>query len=203
MKKILLTIFILGTSLSSLMAQHDVKINALGLFFRNYSAGYEYIINDEISAGISTNFAKGSWLLQAMNGIDGSSTTYSGFSITPEFRYYTNPDFGADKRYFGAYLIYEGVSWGDLTVYDYDNSNTITYDMSNTGIGIGIIGGQKWVTNSGIYFESLLGFGRFMSSNITISDTRANEIINLAEYDFISGWDLRFQIGIGYRIGGY
>ena len=204
MKRIILTVFILGVSLSTLMAQHDVKINALGVFFKNYSVGYEYIINDEMSGGLSINYAAGSWLLEALNDIEGTNTQYSSFSLTPEFRYYTNPDFGADKRYFGAYLIYEGVSWDNLTVYDYDNnSKEITYNMKNTGIGIGIMSGQKWVTNSGIYIETLIGFGRFMSSNTTISDPRAAEIIDLTEYGYISAWDFRFQIGVGYRIGGY
>ena len=184
------------------MAQQDIRVNALGLFFKNYGLGYEYIINDEIAAGVYINVSNGSLLLNAINDINGSDYGYSSVSIMPEFKYYYNPDFGADNRYFGAYLIYQNVSWNKLTAYD-DNNNEIKYDMNNTSYGIGVLTGQKWVTNSGIYIESLIGIGKFFTSSIDFSDPNVEQYVDTKSYKYVSSYDFRFQVSVGYRIGGY
>ncbi|MCK5846009.1 MAG: DUF3575 domain-containing protein [Bacteroidales bacterium] len=206
MKKLAFTLLVLLISTSSVLAQQDIKTNALGLFLKNYGIGYEYVINDEISAGGYINFSTGSLYLEMINDAAGSDYEYSNFSIMPEFRYYTNPDFGADKRYFGAYAIYQRSNWGNLTLTEYPATGPSIkhiYDMTNNAIGLGIIGGQKWVMNSGLYFETLAGFGRFMSSSLSYSDPAIEGLINTAEYEYFSAWDFRFQVGVGYRIGGY
>ncbi len=187
MKKLILTIFVLTISVSSLKAQHDIKVNALGLFFQDYGLGYEYIINESFSAGIFANYSTFPYLLSVEDYIDGTDHTRRSLNISPEVRYYLSPDFGADKRY---------------TTNDYSY-----YNLDYSSIVLGMMTGQKWVTNSGIYFETLLGIGKALSSSTTFSDPVAEQQMEdnggLSEYSYVAGWDFRFQIAVGYRIGGY
>ncbi len=206
MKKLILTIFVLTISVSTLKAQHDIKINALGLFFQDYGLGYEYIINESFSAGIFANYSTFPYLLSVEDYFEGTAHTRNSLSVSPEVRYYLAPDFGADKRYIGAYFRYKDVSWTDLSYYNNTNTPAL-YNLDYSSIVLGMMTGQKWVTNSGIYFETLLGVGKALSSSTTFSDPAAEQYMEdnggLSEYSYVAGWDFRFQIAVGYRIGGY
>ncbi len=213
MKKILLAILILSISASSVVAQHDVKVNLFGAFFKDFGVGYEYIINDQLSAGVFINSVSGTPFLGVEQYFDGyEGFNYSAFKISPEFRYYTSPDFGADKRYYSAYLRYSTENFTNL---DYESQNDITgeyttmpYSFKNNRITVGLTTGSKWVLNSGIYIESLWGVGRSISTSPTFSTPDAEDYIkgysdDLSNYDYYSEWDFRLQISIGYRFGGY
>ena len=206
MKKIILSLLVAALSISSIMAQQDVKFNAFGMFFKNYGFGYEYVINDEMSAGVFIDYANGSLYLDMLNDVGDYDYDYNRFSFSPEFRFYTNPDFGADKRFFAVYARYQNVNYDNLEFHDNNTNKTIKYGMNNSLLGIGLSTGQKWVTNSGFYFETYWGFGRFFSSNITFDNSTVEEYYNVnstAAYVYASSWDFRFQFSVGYRIGGY
>jgi len=212
MKKLLVTIVTVFIFSSSLLAQVDVKVNAFGLFFKNYGMGAEYIINDEISAGAFINYDSYRDLGIFLDVLSGGSanTVYSSFTFSPEFRYYINPEDGADNRYFSAYLRYQSANWTDLEtgIPDPQGNNIETlYDVDNKGFAIGIGAGKKWVTNSGLYFETYYGVGKFLTNSITYSNSAVENKMktngNEDEYEFYAQWDLRFHISIGYRFGGY
>ncbi len=197
MKKIyLLSITIVLFLTSSVQAQHDVNINAIGLFFKNYGLGYEYVINDEMGAGASFNYVNGLWF-----GDLGTDISYSSFNIAPEFRFYFNPSDGADGFYFGGYAKYQTSTWGGNTGYD-SNNNAVKYDYTFNGLALGMQTGKKWVTNSGFYFETLFGMGRFLTTSWSSTNPNFNPSDDFENSSWYT-WDFRFALNIGWRFGGY
>ncbi|PCJ28528.1 MAG: hypothetical protein COA97_00835 [Flavobacteriales bacterium] len=213
MKKItgLLIAFFILTSIG-LKAQHDVKINALALLFKSYGFGYEYVINDEMGAGISLSYANsfGFGL-----GDEFSESSFSALKITPEFRFYFSPEDGADGFYFGAYIKYATVTWADLeytfSIYDpitFTSTNFNTkYDLTFNGLAFGIQSGKKWVTNSGFFLETNFSFGRYLSGSVEYSNsavaTLFEDNFSPAE-DAMNIWytfDFGFALNIGWRFG--
>ena len=185
-------------------AQHDVKVNAIGIFFKNYGVGYEYIINEEMGAGIDMNIVSGN--VSLFSSFD-SNVKHSSFSLTPNFKFYFSPDYGADGFYFEGYLKYKNMS--DKNLVYHDGTRDINYDMGFSGVALGIATGKKWVTNSGFYFETLFGFGRFLTKSFSYSDSyvegklKENNPSYESTLDFVYSWDLRFHLNVGWRFGGY
>jgi len=213
------TSLVLGLALlggTSLKAQHDINANVLGAFFGNYGLGYEYVINDEMGAGISFNYATG---FLGIDLDDVTDQTFSSFNIAPEFRFYFNPEDGADGFYFGGYMKYYTSTYGNMN-YNLQTTTTnpngtttytskdVKYDRSYTGFAVGIETGRKWVTNSGFFFETMWGFGKFLGGSWDISNAEVKAKLDEDNYDFnadnpFAAWDMRLSIGIGWRLGGY
>jgi len=205
MKKTLLTLSILIVSTTSIIAQHDVKINLAGFIVQDYGLGYEYIINDNFSAGVFVNYSTFPYII-AVDEIFASGKsphTRRSFNFSPEARYYLSPNFGADKRYVGAYFRYKTATWEDLNYYEDETTNHF-YNINYSSIILGIATGQKWVTNSGVYFETYLGIGKAITSNVNFSDIESEQYIEdnggIENYEYVASWDLRFQVAVGYRI---
>tara|TARA_B100000809_G_C15133362_1_gene529411 strand:+ start:1285 stop:1950 length:666 start_codon:yes stop_codon:yes gene_type:complete len=220
MKKItglLLVVFILSSV--GLKAQHDVRVSALGLIFKSYGLGYEYVINDEIGAGINLNKSNSFGFGIGDNG--GSNSSFSSFRVAPEVRFYFNPEDGADGFYFGAYLKYAKVTWSNIEVdqggsnvqdpitgqYEYISNPTIQYDLNFSGMAFGIQSGKKWVTNSGFFLETNFNFGRYLSGSAEYSTPEAKllyEEDSSSAEDAMNIWytfDFGFALNIGWRFG--
>ena len=211
MKKIIGITFGMIFSSISLNAQHDVKTNFIGLLFKNYGLGYEFIINDEMGAGLSFSYSK------SLLGFD--TKDYSSLNITPDFRFYTNPEDGADGFYFGGYLNYAKVGIDNLSLSlstettDANGYTTVTYadvpyNYTLTGIALGIELGRKWVTNSGVFFETNFGIGRYLTTSHSYSNSRVKDYYETTDsrgfeegMDWFYTFDYRFGLNIGYRFG--
>ncbi|QNM85478.1 DUF3575 domain-containing protein [Polaribacter pectinis] len=129
--------------------KHEVKINVLGLLaFEWLDVSYEYLINEESSAGIGilTGFDNG-------NDIDN----YRKFSLTPFYRRYFSSKFarGFFVEGFGMLHTYER---------DFDsffNGNNMTTNSENkTEFAVGISVGGKFISKRGFTTEIYLGLGR-------------------------------------------
>lgn len=199
----------------SLKAQSDVRVSALGLIFKSYGVGYEYVINDEMGTGVGINYSN------SFFGIGNTGDRFSSLRIAPEFRFYFNPEDGADGFYFGGYLKYASVKWrgiqDNIPVQSVDSwGNTITtdvpviYDLTFNGLAFGIQMGKKWVTNSGFFLETNFNFGRYLtgstkysnSSVQTYYDTRKSSSSAAAAMDIWYTFDWGFKLNVGWRFGG-
>ena len=188
-------------------AQHDVNINAIGLFFQNYGLGYEYVINEGGGAGIDFNYAT-----SKIYNPSKENNSYSSFSISPNYKFYFSPDYGADGYYFEAYLKYktttDGLVYSENTGSGYE---THAYDLKSSGLGLGIALGKKRITNSGSYMITLFGIGRFVTQNFSFSDADVEAMVkknnpnykDVLSKEFLYTWDFRVHLGVGWRFGGY
>ncbi len=93
-------------------------------------------------------------------------------SITPEFRFYFNPDYDADGYFISAYLKYRTFL---------SSIEELDYSGSSYGLSLGFGFGRKWIFKQNFLIEGYLGIGR-----------------ELAEFGLISV-DGRAGITLGWR----
>ena len=118
---------------SNAAAQSNViKINYLSLILKTVNLGFEHAISDNASVQLQGYY----WL-----GGNVGDLSYSGFGVTPEFRFY--PGGSAPKGFFLApYLRYQSWSVEDETT---DIWTGVTYTAEGTYSSMGggvLIGGQ-------------------------------------------------------------
>ena len=201
MKKITFLMLMGALSFGTLQAQHDVKINMLGLIFGNYGVNYEYVISPEMSTGAGINYYIYKLTSTDFSGTTTTELTYTGFNISPEFRFYFNPDDDAEGAYAGAYLKYRTAT-GDGNWY-YDPQGILqTTSRTNTGLAFGIMGGKKWVADVGFIFETYFGIGKYIMQNTKYGtpDYEAyHDQFTTFELIGLSSIDLRIGLGLGWR----
>ena len=161
MKKFTLTALLLIISIS-LFAQQDnfqdnpkqneLKINMSNLIgFKWLDIGYERIINEEASFGVSTLFS----LDSESEGID----EYRTFSITPYYRHFFSSKYARGFFVEAFTMLHSGKD-------EYYYSNNGPYDSyvneKYTDFAVGISVGGKWVSSRGFVAEIYAGIGRDM-----------------------------------------
>ena len=165
MKKITLTVLLLITSIS-LFAQQDnlqdnpkqneLKINMSNLIgFKWLDIGYERIINEEASFGVSTLFS----LDSESEGVD----EYRTFSITPYYRHFFSSKY-AKGFFVEAFTM---IHSGKEEIYYPNNGGFegVYVDEKYTDLAAGISVGGKFVTKRGFITEIYLGIGRDLLNN--------------------------------------
>ena len=164
MKKFTLTALLFITSIS-LFAQQDnlednpkqneLKINMSNLIgFKWLDIGYERIINEEASFGVSTLFS----LDSESEGVD----EYRTFSITPYYRHFFSSKYARGFFVEAFTMLHSGKD-------EYYYSNNGPYDSyveeKYTDLAAGISVGGKFVTKRGFITEIYLGIGRDLLNN--------------------------------------
>lgn len=163
---------ILTTTLS---AQLEVKVNPLGLLFGNFNALVEKGINDNF--GVEGQIG----LVLRNSDAFGNDFNYNAFNIGAAGKYYFNPREGWDRFYVGGYARFNTGTWKQ------DGSNDDGF--SNTRLALGLLVGQKWVSQGGFVFELGAGVGRAILNDIGDEDFD----ILLFDVDFL------LRLAVGYR----
>lgn len=122
---------------------NSIKTNPLSLIFGTFGVMYERKINDNISLGLTGGIYFNSTDLLVVN------YKYSGFNISPEFRYYF--DEAIEGWYAGAFisvtLITEKITSSDGSTLG-TNSNGVDYnELKNnlTLFNFGAMAGRQWI----------------------------------------------------------
>ena len=166
MKKIIL-FFLLACSVS--FAQEIPKKESNSKFFSKeqelkfgtvkllagtvFELTYEYISSDEFTFGSSILY-----------NFDKQNDFPEDFSLTPFARFYyaNNGDDDAEGFFIEGYFKYSAGR------YVYNNSDVRDkYNAPSVGLSLG----NKWVTDSGFVFETLIGFGRTLGNTSVAPDT--------------------------------
>lgn len=164
----------------SLSAQLDAKLNAGSALFGGIGVAGDLALSENTSLSAGLGYASTKF---------GSETfKYNNLRIIPEFRYYLNPERGADRFFVGAY--------GKLAfVTAKDSSNDTETDATRGALGI--LFGNKWVTDSGFLFELNMGLGR-----ATVFGSSDGDAEFEAAYGTLTQFDFRLGIIAGWRFGG-
>ncbi len=155
------------------VAQTEIKINPLGLFFGLASVDAEFGVSDAI--GIEPGLTYNSFKI-------GDYKT-SGFGVRVLGKYYFNED------------ELKGWSGG---VYMRFGSNTLELDtdkVKNTVFAGGIMFNYKWVTKRNIIFELGLGAGRNFVNNYSDNDNISTDLSEIPLLNI----DIPARFSIGYR----
>ncbi len=153
MKKLITLILICSSIVPSLAQKNVLKINILSLALGNISMQEEYSINGHSSVALGASYLPSRGLPGFAVSNDPSNNakdlSFSGFSITPEYRYYLKGN-GPKGLYFAGYIRY--------SKYSADKFN-ISYDRTSGGINNLLLTGDFTTTVGGIMLGSqwLLG----------------------------------------------
>ena len=192
-----LTLVMVGTFQFQAKAQHEIKTNATALIFADWNIQYEYV-TEEMGFLLGISYFVPGTLINA-------DDVYKALRITPEFRYYFNPDEDASGFFASGYLRFRSVTSEDWYYNSYfDNNGNLVEeysDMKNTGVALGFTLGYKWVTRSGLVFETFAGLGRYLVNNYSF-DPDPNDPTLTEGFEDLPGFDTRFGFAVGYRFGG-
>jgi len=177
------TLFIVAVmalfSLSSttIQAQVDAKLNVGSAIFGGLGVAADFGLSESSSLSAGIGYASTKF---------GSETfRYRNLRFIPEYRYYLSPDRGADNFFVGAY--------GKLSlVTAKDEGDDSEFDATRGALGI--LFGNKWVTDSGFMFELNMGLGR-----ATVFGGGDDELEFDRVFGAITAFDLRIGIIAGYR----
>jgi hypothetical protein len=175
MKKVLLsTLVLVGVLTSKISAQevnNTVKLNPLSALFRIGSVFYERKMSDNLSLQLGV----------AYTGLKLEETKFSGFSTTPELRYYPKAN-ALNGLYLGPFLRYQNYS-----VQDEFSKGTYS------SFGGGAVIGRQWVYKSGFTLDLFFG-PSYNSGKFKAEDGSGEPEISGG----IDGFGIRTGIAIGF-----
>jgi outer membrane autotransporter protein len=147
MKKLLLALGIVSGSAMAANAQTSaLKFNLFSLPVKTASVFYEHAAGESSSVQLGVSYT----------GFSISDTKFSGFSITPEYRFFLTGK-AMQGFYVGPYLRYQSY---DLTAeYDDFNGGTQKDEATLSTFGGGINLGYQWVFKQRIVLEPFLRTG--------------------------------------------
>ena len=199
MKKTILIFILASLSISTLIAQHDIRINVGGALAKNYGFTYEYIISDLFAAGLAFNSSFGGTIVEQKYSIS-KNVEISEYSFMPEVKQYAKYRNGGDGLFVGAYLIYTKADLKGLNVYDNITRKEVPYDMTINSMGVGILEGIKYITDYDVFIEATGGIGYMIIKKPKYSEDNIKGLIsNDKENNHVPNWDFRIQLNIGYR----
>jgi hypothetical protein len=140
----------LGTNLKA--QNNDIKVNIFSPLVRTCSFFYERGLNDNSSLQLGIYFT--SW--------KNDGTGWSGFGITPEYRYYPSGN-ALNGFYLAPFIRYQSITISDeYEGYNFDsNGNFTTTIQKNSAtlntFGGGFLVGHQWILGEHISIDSFVG----------------------------------------------
>ena len=180
-------------------AQHDFKINILGLTYKNFSGSYEYVLNKKSGVNITGGYFTTPKILKGL-----IRTAYSASGIALEYRYYfNNSDNNATGFWVSPYLKYSGKKYKSIPAdvsRDSTNVDIPITDYLSQKSTIGGAMGVKFAVGNMIIIGAYFGTGRAAFSK----ETASNHNLTKDQLDFLkkldSNWQLRIGINLGFRL---
>lgn len=161
--------------------ENVVKLKLVPLAFSMASIQYERVLNDYMSVAADLNLLFYSTTTTA-GSLSSASLKYSGFGLSPEFRYY--PSGNAPAGFFlGPYLTYFGMGF-KLEGADITGISGKAEVSGISAFGGGLLLGWKWLIKDAFAIETHLGLN-YLNVNIpdkidlTYSDGRKETVTGI------------------------
>jgi hypothetical protein len=181
MKKLLLSLAVLAGSASMASAQSSnaIKANIFSPIVRTGSFFFEHKVSDNNSAQLGFFFT----------GFSVSDTKFSGFGLTPEYRFYLSGE-AMDGFYVGPYLRYQNFTiTDDMTAYGGSKS-----EASLSTIGGGVSLGRQWMFKNRFTLDPFLGLGYSAGSLKAKGSANEEEFSGVGNF---KGFGLRTGLTVG------
>ncbi len=185
MRKLVLSIAFLGVFCTAIFAQpkNAIKVNLFSPILKTGSFFYERAISETSSLNLG-------FLFTAMKAGD---TKFSGFAITPEYRFYLGENGAMDGFYVAPYARYSSFTLkNEDSNYDFGSGNTTSIEESKatlTSIGGGLVIGRQWI------FKERISLDMFIGPSYSSASIKADIDSEEGSFD-ASIWD-----GFGVRAG--
>lgn len=176
MKKLIIAAFLIPLLLSpnDTRAQSQViKLNFLSLVIKTLNVSYEKVLDTNNSMQLGVYFT----------GASSGDTDFTGFGITPEYRFYLSETEAPNGVYVAPFLRYSS-----LTV---ENEVTISKATLSSFTG-GLVIGRHWIFNEKVSFDVFLG-PKYSSSSIKLKS--GTDSFKTSALD---GFGIRFGLTLGY-----
>jgi hypothetical protein len=158
--------------------QNAIKINPLSLFLATGNVSYERATGESQSAQLGVFYS----------GVKISSLKYSGFGITPEYRFYIA---GHQEAMNGVYLA-PFLRYQNFKIEDTDTKDKVTF----SSIGGGALFGWEKSWDSGFMLDLFIG-PAYNSGKIKAEGNADEEDFNIS--GGIDGFGLRTGLTLGFR----
>jgi hypothetical protein len=178
MKKLLFISFFTAASFffsGTGMAQNVVKVNIFSPLVRTGSLFYERALSENKSLQLGVFFT----------GMKLDNTRFSGYGITPEFRYYLSSTDAPKGVYLGSYLRFQSFSLKD---------ETSSAKGTHTSLGGGLLIGRQWIFKDKISLDAFIGPG-YNGGKTEVESGENQEF----ETGAISGFTVRPGLTLGYK----
>ncbi len=154
MKKILFSLLagvILSSGILNAQKTNVVKTSLTSIFLKTYVVAYEKAINEDMAAQLGFYYTSTSFL----------DTEFSGYAITPEFRYYLSDEkIAPNGPFIAPFFRYQ-----NFTLSDQSSGESATF----TGVGGGILVGAQKVFKDVITLSAFIG-PSYISPSVTYDD---------------------------------
>jgi Protein of unknown function (DUF3575) len=154
--------------------QNVIKINILAPIVKTFNVQYERALNDNSSLQLGFFYT----------GFSSGDSKFSGFGITPEYRFYLSETAAPQGVYIAPFVRYQSFSIED----DVTNSEG---DFS--AFGGGVIIGKQWIFKEKIALDMFLGPAYYSGK---VDGESEDEEFETGAFD---GFGLRAGICFGYR----
>jgi hypothetical protein len=152
-----------------------IKINILSPIFRTINLSYERALSETSSFQLGVFFT----------GASVGDFKYSGFGITPEYRFYLSATEAPQGVYVAPFLRYQGVKIEE---------ETTASEADFTAFGGGVVIGKQWIFKERITLDIFLG-PSFNSGKVKVKSGDEDEFDNLS--GGFDGFGLRTGITLG------
>jgi hypothetical protein len=189
-------------------SQLGLHLNLLPIAFGTYTIHLEYYLNQEMSILSEIGYRsrdQSSITFDSIGRELNDEYRFSGFLLSPEFRFHFNPSRqGNDGLFVGAYLRYHNYRSSGEDFYSLNNKgNFVSYDKINNDISTGFTLGRTRYYKSGLALSYWFGMGAIvLNSESRTKDFTINPSWE-ANLEALKGNSLnlefRASISIGYR----
>ena len=155
-------------------AQNVLKINILSPIVKTFNISYERAINETSSFQIGFFYT----------GYTDDVTTFKGFGITPEYRFYLSDTPAPEGVYVAPFLRYQS-----FTIEDEDYSDSADF----SAFGGGLVIGKQWVFKEKITLDIFLGPAYYSGK---VSGESSGATYDTGAFD---GFGLRTGINFGFK----
>ncbi|MGE0589397.1 MAG: DUF3575 domain-containing protein [Cyclobacteriaceae bacterium] len=173
MKKCLLVLTLIGAGILTSNAQ-VLKINILSPIVKTFNVQYEQAVS------ASSSFQLGFFY----TGFDSDGTKFSGFGITPEYRFYLSDTDAPQGVYVAPFLRYQ----------NFKLEEEVTASEGDfTAIGGGLILGKQWIFKEKIALDLFIGPAYYSGS---VDVTSGSDTFDTGAFD---GFGLRTGLCFGFK----
>jgi hypothetical protein len=194
MKKISLLVFVIILSQNFSFSQVDFKGGLYASIPFGFFSAVEYGLYDDlgIELGVISN-----------PGMKRGQTHVSGTAIMLNARYYFSPDYGLDRFYAGFYLrphtsvIKKEIPNFFFPVFPTPTNATFEF-LRDSGVGIGLLIGKKFIKKNNYSIDLNVGFGRNVGRRVYDIEAPSSVFgggrLDRVDLDFL------YSLVIGYRL---
>lgn len=164
-----------GVMVMSAVHAQVIKANILSPVFRTINVSYEQAISENGSLQLGFFYT----------GYKADVTKFSGFGITPEYRFYLSETAAPEGVYVAPFVRYQS-----FNLEDEDTGDKATY----SSFGGGLVLGKQWIFKEKIALDIFLG-PSYSSGKIKVESGSEDEF----DVGIFDGFGLRLGINFGFK----